>query len=263
MDLGLGGRDALVLGGSTGIGRATAEILLREGARVTIASRSGTKLDAAATALRAEAGRAPEIAECDQSDPAAVAALAARWDGRPLHALVCAAGGSQRSAFEGLSDEDWLRNYELNVLGTVRAVRALLPALRRGAAEGTARVVLLAAVSGRQPTLHQVVSNTHKAGVMALAKTLALELAPEGIGVNSVSPGRALTPLWTERAARMARDEGMSEAAVLARVAVDIPMGRLGTSEEVAAVVAFLCAPVAAYVTGQAVAVDGGLQRGV
>ena len=267
MDLGLAGREALVLGGSSGIGQATAGLLLREGARVTIASRSAAKLEAAAAALRAACDRAPETVACDQSDPAAVDALAARWDGRPLHALVCAAGGSHRSEFAGLTDDDWLRNYELNVLGTVRAVRALLPALRRGAARGeaggTARVVLLAAVSGRQPTLHQVVSNTHKAGLMALAKTLALELAPDGIGVNSVSPGRALTPLWTERAARMARDEGITEQAVLARVAADIPMGRLGTSEEVAAVVAFLCAPVASYVTGQAVAVDGGLQRGV
>jgi len=260
MDLQLNGREALVIGGSSGIGLATAAMLLREGARVTIAARDATRLAAAAERLAAETGVPPETARCDQSDPAQVAALAARYEGRPLHALVCAAGGSHRSPFEALTDEQWLANYEFNILGTVRAVRAMLPALRRA---GGARVVLLGAVSARQPTAHQVVSNTHKAGLLALAKTLSLELASEGIGVNSVSPGRALTPLWQKRATTMARDEGITEEAVLQRVAADIPMGRLGAPEEVAAMVAFLAAPVSAYVTGQAVAVDGGLQRGV
>ena len=260
MDLGMRGRRALVIGGTSGIGFATAALLLREGAAVTVAGRDAGRLEAAAARLWDEAGGAPETAVCDQGDPASVAALAARFAEAPVHALVLAAGGSRRSAFEDLSDEAWMENYDFNILGTVRALRALLPALRRA---GDARVVLLGAVSARQPTAQQVVSNVHKAGVLALAKTLALELAPDGIAVNSVSPGRALTALWRARAAQMARDEGMTEAAVLARAAADIPVGRLGTAEEVAAMVAFLAAPVASYVTGQGVAVDGGLQRGV
>ena len=260
MDLGMRGRSALVIGGSSGIGLATAGLLLREGAAVTIAGRDAARLEGAAAELRARTGTAPEIAACDQSNPASLASLLAQMGDAPLHALVCAAGGSRRSAFESLSDEAWLENYEFNILGTVRAVRAFLPSLRRA---GDARVVLLGAVSARQPTAQQVVSNVHKAGVLALAKTLALELAPDGIAVNSVSPGRALTPLWQNRAAQMSRDEGITEEEVLARASADIPMRRFGTAEEVAAMVAFLAAPVAAYVTGQGVAVDGGWQRAV
>ena len=134
MDLGFRGKAALVLGGSSGIGLASAEILLREGAQVTIASRAGAKLDAAVASLAAATGTAPDAVACDASDPAQVAALFARYEGKPLHALVSAFGGSFRSDFAGLTDAQWLANYELNLLGTVRVIRSALPALKRAAA---------------------------------------------------------------------------------------------------------------------------------
>ena len=159
MDLGLADKAALVVGGSTGIGRATAEILLREGARVTVASRSMEKLREAALSIERATGRAPEVAACDAGDPDQVAALMARFGQGPLHVLVSAFGGSVRGAFETLTDAQWLANYDFNLLGTVRVVRAALPLLRRAA--GGARVVLLGATSGRQPTELQVASNVH------------------------------------------------------------------------------------------------------
>src|SRR3546814_6008332 len=119
------------------------------------------------------------------------AAVAARWQG--LDVLVTAVGGSIRSAFAELSDDNWLTNYTFNVLSTVRAIRGLLPALKKGEAPA---VVKLGAASSKMPYAHQVASNVHKAGLLGLTKTLAGELATEGVRVNCVAPGRTLTPLW-------------------------------------------------------------------
>lgn len=253
MDLGLSGRRALVLGGSSGIGLAAAAMLVADGAEVTIAARDQAKLDKAAAETGARALR------CDVADPAQVAALAAGYaDGLGL--LISAFGGSHRSPFLKLTDADWLASYEFNLLGTIRALRAFHPALAR---DGAGRVVLLGAVSGRQPTADQAVSNVHKAGLHALTKTLSTEWAADGIGVNCVGPGRAFTPLWQRRAADRAAAEGRTIEAVKAEVAADIPMRRFGSAEEVARMVVFLASPAAAYVTGQTIMVDGGLMRAV
>jgi 3-oxoacyl-[acyl-carrier protein] reductase len=256
MDLRIKDDLALVVGASDGIGLATAKALAEEGARVTIVSR-----DAAALA-QAAAGIGAAHMAADATDAAAIDALARGWDATHdrLDILVVAVGGSHRSPFEALSDEDWRRNWEFNILATVRVVRAFLPALRRG---GGGRVVLFGAASSRMPYPEQIVSNVHKAGHLALVKTLAAELIGEGIRVNAVLPGRTVTRLWRRRAAEMAQRDGSTEQEVLARFAEDIPLGRFGTAEEVADVAAFLASPRSAYVVGQSVAADGGIARGL
>jgi len=113
------------------------------------------------------------------------------------------------------------------------------------------------------PYPHQVVSNVHKAGLLALTKTLAVEFAERGIRVNCVAPGRTLTPLWTNRADKMAQEDGRSRETVLKEFTRDIPLQRFGQPEEVAAMVVWLACPRAAYVTGQTVNVDGGIARGL
>ena len=256
MDLGLEGRRTLIVGGSQGIGFATAQLMAQEGAEIALASRSADKLAAAAERI----GGARTIA-CDMTTAGAGEALVAGidgWDG--LDILVTAQGGSIRSAFADLSDADWQANYEYNVMSNVRAIRALLPALERGRDPS---IVLLGAASSRMPYPHQVASNVHKAGLLALTKTLAGELAERGIRVNCVAPGRTLTPLWTNRAAKMAAAEGRSEKSVLEEFARDVPLRRFGQPEEIATMVAWIACPRASYVTGQTVNVDGGIARGL
>lgn len=263
MNLGFEGRRAVIVGGSYGIGEATAGILLREGAEVLIVSRRQDNLEAAAGRLSDATGRAPYLFVADMvKDEGAAEALAAeirrRWGA--LDVLVSAVGGSVRAEFGDLSDADWLDNYSFNILSSVRAVRTATPLLAEGRDPA---IVVLGAAAAKMPYAHQVMSNVHKAGLLGLVKTLALELGEKGIRINCVGPGRTRTPLWINRATRMAAERGVDVDAIYEEFSQEIPLKRFADPMEIAVMVTWLASPLASYVTGQAINVDGGIARGL
>lgn len=262
MDLEYQHRRVLIVGGSYGIGLAIAKLAAAEGANVAIASRSAENLEKAATEIEAETGHRPLTLVGDMTEDGAAGVLVAEIERHwgELDVLVSAVGGSIRSAFSELTDLQWMENYNFNVLSTVRTIRTCLPALRGGTDPA---IVLLGAAASKMPYAHQIVSNVHKAGLLGLNKTLAAEFAADGIRVNLVAPGRTLTPLWTNRADKLAVEENRSREDILADFSKDIPMGRFGQPVEIARMVIWLASPCASYITGQAVNVDGGIARGL
>jgi 3-oxoacyl-[acyl-carrier protein] reductase len=262
MDLGIKGETALVVGASEGIGFESAKGFLAEGAEVLICSRNADKLKAAATALEKATGRAVRWFAADVTRADDVVRLGA-WLGREvpkLDILVSAVGGSQRALFEELDDAAWYANYEFNVMGTVRVIRAGLELLKKS---GQGRIVILGAAGPRMPYPHQIVSNVHKAGLIALTKTLGAEFQPYNIRVNSVSPGRTMTSLWTTRIDKLSQERGVSQQEIIGEFSHEIPMGRFGRPEEIAPMVVFLASHKTSYVTCQSILVDGGIARGL
>jgi NAD(P)-dependent dehydrogenase (short-subunit alcohol dehydrogenase family) len=249
VDLGLAGRRALVTGGTKGIGRAIAEGLVAEGARVVVVSRSGDAVPGCELAIAADlaARGAPERAVAE-----AVAALGG------LDVLVNNVGVARQVSFDDLDDDDWQAALDLNVMSYVRAIRGALPHLR---ASDQARIVNVSSTAGKRPSTGMPDYTVTKAAVLSLSRLVADLEAKNGVLCNALCPGPSLTPAWLEPGGladqAVARGGGDRDA-VLARVAAGRPLNRMAEPDEIARVAVFLCSAAASYVTGAAWGVDGG-----
>lgn len=261
MDLGLGGAACLVTGASGGIGLATARMLCAEGARVLLVSRDPTRLEAAATeCARSGADGLVEYMTADVIEPASasrcVEACVERF-GR-IDALVNNAGTTALRSLDELTDDEWQAQWELNVMAPMRFMQAAAPPM---AGRGGGRIVNVSSSSGKRPGLANAAYSVTKSAQLSLSRVYADAYASRGVLVNAVAPGPVGTPLWMDGgglADQVARREGTSAEAAVQSMQARIPLGRLGTAEEVAGVIVYLCSERAAFVTGAAWSVDGG-----
>lgn len=260
MDLGLQGKNALVLAASKGLGRAIATELAREGARVMISSRDEDVLAKTAAEIRDETGAEVGHHAADLTRASDVEDLVSRTAERfgGVDALVTNTGGPPAGNFDDFGDDAWSAAFESILLSLIRAVRGVLPGMRE---RGGGRIVCVASSSVKQPINGLILSNTFRAGLVGLAKSLSAELAPDGILVNTLGPGRILTERSAGLDAARAEKLGVSVEEVRAEMSASIPLGRYGSPEEFAKVAAFLASPANGYVTGQAILVDGGMVR--
>jgi 3-oxoacyl-[acyl-carrier protein] reductase len=260
MDLGLQNKIALVAASSRGLGKATAWTLAEEGCDVVITARGQEALDRTADEIRAATGRqvlaipadVSVVADIDRLVDAAIATF-----GR-IDILVNNAGGPRPGVFTDMNDEDWLTAIDLNLMSTIRLTERLLPGMRQ---RGWGRIINITSVSVKQPLPNLILSNTARAGVVAMAKTLAGQVAAEGITVNNVCPGYMLTNRVLGIAETRAEEEDRSVESIIEEMAQDIPARRVGQPEELAALVAFLASQRAAYITGTTIQVDGGIVK--
>lgn len=250
MDLGLSGRGYIVTGGSRGLGRATAEHLVRDGADVLIVGRDADQAARTASELAEEGAGGAHFVAADLADPEAAVRIleAAQEHLDTLDGAVLSVGGPPAGDFRSRTDQEWRHAFEQVHLGPLRVARTLLEA-----AQGPMAITLVLSTSVLSPLPDLAISNGLRPGLAMVAKTMAWEYGPEGHRINCVLPGR----FDTDRVRAMDEASG-DPAARRAEHARIVPLGRLGQPEEFGAVAAFVTSPMASYMTGSVTTVDGG-----
>ena len=256
MDLGLKGKRAIVMAASRGLGYASAMGLAREGCHLVICSRDEARINAAAETIRQATGAQVKALVADVSSSAEAKRLVdtavAEYGG--LEIVLHNAGGPPAGETLQMTDEQWQKAFEQNLLSLTRIARAAAPEMAKA---GYGRVLTIASSSIKQPIPNLALSNALRAGVWGLAKTLSRELAPQGILVNVIAPGRIDTERIAELDQANAQTSGKTIDDVRKASVASIPLGRLGQPEELANLVVFLASQAASYITGQAITVDG------
>ena len=257
MDLNLQGKRALVCGSSAGIGKASAEELAQLGAEVYLVARSEDKLQKAAAELPAEQGQKHSYitADFDQTESIEAALKPLLEQGLQFHILVNNTGGPPAGPAHKAGLDEYITAFRRHLLANQTLAQLLIPGMRAG---GYGRIINVISTSVKAPLPNLGVSNTIRGAVANWSKTLSRELGPDGITVNNVLPGATETERLTSIISNKANKTGASEEAVSEAMRSEVPLNRFAQPHEVAAAVAFLASPAAAYISGINVPVDGG-----
>lgn len=262
MDLELDAKIALVTAATDGLGLACAARLAKAGCAVAICGRREQALAAAAATLRAGNARGVLATRADIADRRSVEQLVAEVRERfgRIDILIVNSGHVAYGGLEDLNEDQWNEAYQLLLMSAVRLMRLVVPIMR---ANKGGDIVFLSSTTVREPPPHLVLSTVMRLGVLGLAKTLARALAPENIRVNVVAPGYFETGRVRERIVALMETEKLSKEAATARIAGNIPAGRIGTAEELAELVAFVVSRKAGFMTGNTIAIDGAATHGL
>lgn len=257
MDLGISGRNALVTAGSKGLGRAIALRLAHEGVRVAVSARGHEAIKATVSEVTQTGGHAEGVvADISTADGCAHAVEHTIDLLGGIDILVINTGGPRPGAFDDCDDSHWAEAFENTLMNVVRLARLALPGMRE---RRWGRIVNIASISAKQPIAGLTLSNALRPAILGLAKSLADEVAPDGVTVNTLCPGMHAT----DRLLHLRRRENEPVAELHARLAASIPVGRVGDPSAFADAAAFLCSQSAGFVTGTTVVIDGGAVRGI
>ncbi len=257
IDLDLSGKRAVVTGASLGIGRATVKLLADHGAHVSFCARNGEAVDALAgyrppSGPGAVAGYIADMADRDSTERF----LDVIDSAGGADILVNNVGASPSRNFLYMKDEKWFELFELNQMSAVRCTKRLLPKMRK---QKWGRIVMMASGAAKYPGPALIDYGSTKVSMVSISKSLAKKYGADGVLVNSVLPGLIHTAMWDRAASEIAKAAGSTKEAVLENNGKNVPVRRFGTSEEVAAVILFLCSNAASYVNGASIDVDGGI----
>ena len=262
MNLGIKDKVALVTASSSGLGKAAALQLSREGAKVAICARNEEKLQRAKQAIVGETAGVVLAYPADVTREDQIKKLVASTaaDLGPVDILVCNAGGPPPGFWNDFGPDDYREAVELNLMSTISLCYEVIPAMKE---RHWGRIICIVSISAKQPIKNLILSNTARAGVLGFAKSFSDQLAPFGVTVNSVCPGYTMTER-VENLAKSFAESGKGTVEDFYRKAeAEIPMGRIGTTEEFGQTVAFLASEGAGYITGTALQVDGGYIKGL
>ncbi|MBN1221859.1 MAG: SDR family oxidoreductase [Candidatus Aminicenantes bacterium] len=262
MNLGIKNKVALVTASSSGLGKAAAFRLAGEGALVAICARNVERLSKARDLIAAETGGVVKAYPVDVTDGDRIKSMvkAVADDLGPVEILVCNAGGPPPGLWDDFAPGDYRSAVELNLLSTIALCYETIPYMKE---KNWGRIICIASISAKQPVSNLILSNTARAGVLGFAKSLSNQIARFGITVNSVCPGYTKTERVDSLAQSFAQSGKGTVNDFYKKLEAEIPMGRIGSTEEFAQTVAFLASEGAGYITGAAIQIDGGYIKGL